>query len=110
MVINLTTLSGKLASTSVEFMGQTCKVLYDPLVITNEWVTKSQTGTDEAFVESFISVVKSWDVMRTAGKKVPLTQAGLNSVPLPLLKLIYSAIVYGEISEVEEQGKASSDG
>ena len=110
MVINLNTLSGKFAKVHVEFMGQSCTVLYDPLKITSEWVTKSQSGSDDDFVLAFCEIVKSWDVNRAVGKKVPLTKAGLQTVPLPLLKAIYAALVYGEADEVAEQGKDSSDG
>lgn len=108
MVINLTTLTGKLATVHVEFMGQSTKVMYDPLRITQASITKSQES-DELFAETFTEVIRSWDVQRS-GKKVPLTLAGLTNVPLPLLKAIYSAVFFGTVGEIEAEGKASSDG
>lgn len=110
MAINLASLAGKLARADVEFMGQSCRVQFDPLRITAEWMERTGGGSDEAFAEGFIEVVRSWDVMETAKKKVPLTLAGLKKVPLPLLKAIYSEVVFGSQTEVEDEGKASSDG
>ena len=108
MVINLTTLQGKAAIVHVEFMGQSTKVVYDPSKLTGEWVIRSK-GNDEEFAACFSEIIRSWDIQR-AGKKVPLTKAGLAGVPVPLLRAVYDAIVYGDAKDVEEQGKASSDG
>lgn len=108
MVINLTTLTGKFAKTEVEFMGQSCKIMYDPLQITQAAITKSQ-GNDDDFIEFFCSVVKSWDIQRS-GKKVPLTKTGLQGIPLPLLQAIYKAVVFNSADDVEAEGKASNDG
>ena len=108
MVINLTTLQGKAANLVVEYMGQSCKVVYDPSKLTGEWVTRSK-GSDEDFAICFAEIIRSWDIQKS-GKKVPITKAGLSSIPVPLLRAVYDAIVYGDAKDIEEQGKVSSDG
>lgn len=89
MAINLSTLAGKLARIEVPFMGQTCKVTYDPMVLTQERINAIKT--DAEFADMFCDLVKSWDVMK-GNKKVPLTKNGVNSVPMILVKAIYAAI------------------
>ena len=108
MVINLTTLQGKAAKVVVEYMGQACNVVYDPTKLTGEWVQRSK-GSDEDFAVCFSEIIRSWDIQKS-GKKVPLTKAGLSSIPVPLLRAVYDAMVFGSAKNVEEEGKASSDG
>lgn len=109
MAINLTTLSNKAAHVNIEWMGQTCRVTYDPTIVTAAWLTKSK-ASDEAFVEAFAELVKSWDVKYDAKRVVPLTMEGLFAVPMPLLQAIYQRLVFGEIADIEEEGKDSNDG
>lgn len=108
MALNLTTLAGKLASVSVEFMGQSTKVTYDPMAITAENIAKAQMGGDDEFVDFFCKVVKNWDVTK-GQKKVPITQKGLEGVPLPLLRAVYYTVL-SDSSDNAESGKASSAG
>lgn len=100
MPLNLTTLAGKTAKVDVEFMGQSTKVLYDPIALTQENVDAAMAG-DKAFTEFFCKVVKSWDVQRS-GKKVPLTPNGISGVPMLLLKAIYYRIMSDSAADTEE--------
>lgn len=107
MALDIAQLAGKTAVIDVPFMGQTTKVTYNPSVLTQEALIKAQSGTDEGFIEFFISMVKAWDV--TKGKnKVPLTKNGLQTVPLILLRAIFMAIMSEAGSG--ETGKASNAG
>lgn len=107
MAINLSTLSGKLARTEVEFMGQTTKVLYDPMILTAENLHKAHNGSDDDFVEFFCKAVKSWEVRR-ANKPVPINPNSLKTLPLVFLRAIFHAML--NEAEADEQGKASKDG
>jgi len=107
MVVNLTTLSGQLAKTTVEFMGQTTKVTYDPMYLTSENLTKAQSGKDEDFVEFFTHAIKSWEVRR-GNKPVPINANSLMTIPLVFLRAIFFAIMAE--AEGEDEGKASNDG
>lgn len=106
MALNLTTLAGKMAKTEVPFMGQTCKITYDPMYLTQENVDKS-TVSEDAFVTFFCALVKNWDVTKS-NKKVPLTPAGIKTVPMLLLRAIYGAIMQVSEGDIDE-GKTSSD-
>lgn len=109
MALDLNALAGKTAITSVDFMGQSALIHYNPTVLTAENLSKAQSGGDESFVEVFQDLVKDWDVKRGT-KKVPLTKAGLQSVPITLLKAIFRALASdGGTGDVEE-GKNSSAG
>ena len=108
MVINLTTLQGKAAKAVVEYMGQSCTVIYDPTKLTGEWVQRSK-GSDEDFSQCFAEIIRSWDIQKS-GKKVPLTKSGLSTIPVPLLRAVYDAMVFGSATNIEDEGKASSDG
>lgn len=107
MALNLTSLAGKTQTIDVKFMGQTCKVTFDPTVLTAANLTKAQNGEEDEFVEFFTACVKSWDVTKGT-KKVPLTQKALQEVPLVLLRAIFMAIMADAGADVDEQGKASS--
>ena len=100
MPLNLTTLAGKTAKVDVEFMGQSTKVLYDPIVLTQENLDNAMTG-DTAFVEFFCKLVKTWDVQRS-GKKVPITPNGLKDVPMLLLKAIYYRVMSDSATDTQE--------
>lgn len=108
MGINLSTLAGKLAKTSVEFMGHTINITYDPTYLTQESMAKMQAGGDDAFIEFFTSLVKNWDVTK-GNKKVPITANGLAGVPLLMLRAIYHGVMSQSDGDLEE-GKASSAG
>jgi hypothetical protein len=107
MAINLSTLSGKLARTEVEFMGQTTKVMYDPMYLTAENMGKAQNGSDAEFVEFFTKAVKSWEV-RKANKPVPINEKSLMTVPLVFLRAIFHAML--QEAEASDEGKASNSG
>lgn len=107
MALNLTTLAGKLGKTEVPFMGQTCKITYDPMVLTQERLAVAMQGTDDEFIDFFCEVIKNWDVTRSA-KKVPLTPAGVKGVPMLLLKAIYNHVLSMGEGDYDE-GKASND-
>lgn len=109
MALDLNALAGKTAITNVSFMGQTALIHYNPSVLTASALTKAQSGGDDAFVEVFVDLVKDWDVKRGT-KKVPLTKAGLSSVPITLLKAIFKGIATDGGSGSEEEGKTSSAG
>lgn len=106
MALDLNALAGKTAVTNVSFLGQSTKVTYDPTVLTADALNKAQTS-DEEFMPFFLTLVKAWDVTRGKGK-VPLTKAGISSVPLVLLQAIFKTIMT-EASD-PTSGKASSDG
>lgn len=106
MALNLASLAGKTATITVEFLGQTAKVVYDPMVLTQENYTLAQSGGDAAFAEFFCRLVKSWDVTHGT-KKVPLTTKGINAVPMPFLRAVFGQIMVDGAGDVDE-GKASS--
>jgi hypothetical protein len=107
VAINLSTLAGKLGRTEVPFMGQSCKITYDPMVLTQERLSTAMRGGDDKFIEFFCELVKSWDVKK-GNKNVPLTPNSVKSVPMLLLKAIYGHIMTLGEGDVDE-GKASND-
>lgn len=107
MALNLDALAGKTASTTVEFMGQSAVVKYDPSALTAEAYNGMQKS-DSEFIVFFSALVKDWDVKKGT-KKVPITKAGLNGVPLQFLRACFAQIMRDGLGDVEE-GKASSGG
>lgn len=108
MGLDLNTIATKTAITKVDFMGQSALVTYNPSLLTQENILKAQTG-DSGFVEFFTELVKDWDVKR-GPKKVPITQKGLETIPLPFLKAVFRTIMKTGSHGDEEEGKASSAG
>jgi hypothetical protein len=96
-----------LASRTVDFMGQSAKITYNPSVLTSANFNRTKQG-DEEFAAFFTELVTDWDVKRGA-KKVPLTLVGLQGVPILFLKAVFQQIMQLKDGDVEE-GKASNAG
>lgn len=109
MAINLTVLAGKRAKATIEYLGQACTVVYNPTVITSEWMEKAQKS-DDAFIAAFVELITSWDIKFDTKTTVPLSAEGIKRVPMPLMREIYKTLVYGQAESVDEEGKASSAG
>lgn len=107
MGLDLNAVATKTAVATVDYMGQSASVIYNPSLLTSENIGKAKGG-DDGFVEFFTELVKDWDVKR-GPKKVPLTRKGLEGIPLPLLRAIFGAIMSSG-GGTESEGKASSDG
>lgn len=105
MALDLNSLAGKTAVTTVEFLGQSAVITYNPVTLTADNFAKSQKG-DDSFTEFFAELVTDWDVKRGA-KKVPLTVAGLRGVPLQFLRAVFAQIMSEKAGDSDE-GKASS--
>ena len=106
MGFDLAALAGNNAVTTVDFLGQSAQVTYDPNILTQKRITNGEGG-DDAFVILFAELVKAWDVTH-AKKKVPLTIAALQGVPMPFLRTVFIHIMREAGSG--ESGKASSVG
>lgn len=92
MAITLSSVKMDTASVDVEFGGETATIIYKPLQITQEkmeMMDKEVDGSQRFLCE----VVKSWDVLYSPKKKVPLTLAGLRSLPLPFIQKCVLAIL-----------------
>lgn len=107
MALDLSAIATKSAVATVEFMGQTATVLYNPSLLTEENVSKAQ-NSEEEFIAFFTDVVKDWDIKR-GPKKVPITEKSLRSLPLPLLRAIFRTVLSSSGAE-EQEGKNSSVG
>lgn len=108
MALDLNAIATQNRGLKVDFMGHNATVLYNPSALTAEAIAKSKTG-DAAFSEFFCELVKDWDVKRGT-KKVPLNQKGLEGVPVPLLKAIFTGILRDGTAADTDEGKVSSDG
>lgn len=108
MGFDLNALAAKAVTTPVDFMGLTATVTFNPSVLTADRVMLAQKS-DKGFVEVFTDLVTDWDVKR-GPKKVPITEKGLMSVPLPFLKAVFSTIMRYNQTGDAEAGKASSAG
>ena len=108
MALDLNAIATKRAAVTVNFMGQSAVVKYNPSLLTQSMVDEFRQGGDEDFLKSFCKVVVDWDVKKGT-KKVPLTVAGLKDVPILFMRAVYKQIMADD-SEVDEQGKDSSSG
>ena len=108
MAFDLNALATRSAKTNVDFMGQSAVVTYNPSLLTQASYDKAKNGDDADFAAFFCDLVDDWDVKR-GNKKVPLTPAGIQTVPLVFIKAVYNKIMSAD-PEVAEQGKASNDG
>lgn len=113
MGLDLSSVSLGKADTFVEFMGETAKVTYNPMILTADRLmamdepVKGEESPDAGFLAFFAELVLDWDVKKS-GKKVPLTVKGLRGVPLVLLRTIYTHIMTEAGSG--EAVRPSSDG
>ena len=106
MGFDLAALVGKNATTTVDFLGQSAVVTYDPNILTSDRLTQSDMG-DSAFMDLFSDLVKDWDVTK-AKRKVPITPKGLGAVPMPFLRAVFIHIM--REAGAGESGKASNAG
>lgn len=106
MGFDLSALVGKNAVTTVDFLGQSAVVTYDPNILTSDRLTKSDLG-DSSFMELFVELVKDWDVTK-AKRKVPITVKGIGGVPMPFLRAVFIHIM--REAGAGESGKASNAG
>ena len=104
MGMDLDALVGKSATVNVNFMGLTALVTYDPVYLTASRINDMQKD-DKKFSKTFCKLIQSWDVTR-GGETIPLTQEGLEGVPLVFLRAIFTTIL-AETGD-KNQGKASS--
>lgn len=109
MGLDISNLAGNTAEIEFDVLDETGHVTYRPNVITAERLERiderQEPGEPSPFISFLVDVIEDWDVMR-GSKKVPLTVEGLDSVPLPLLKLIYVAMMKDVAAG--EAGKASN--
>lgn len=112
MGLDLSSVTLGKAETFVEFMGETAKVTYNPLILTADRLMKMDEPTDDGspdagFLAFFSELVLDWDVKK-GGKKVPLTPKALGGVPLVLLRTIFTHVMREAGSG--EVARPSSDG
>lgn len=59
-------------------------------------------------VEAIIATVKSWDLIGTDKKPIPLTEEAVSGLGAFLLLVIFGKVAEGLSEEVEQEGKASA--
>lgn len=107
MGFDLNALAGKTAQVQVHFMGHTAIVTYDPSFLTADTMRKAGSNDDGIFGEFMTGLIKDWDL--TKGKrKVPITPAGLSTVPIVFLRAVYQTVLRD--SGDDSEGKASNAG
>lgn len=102
-------LLGKEAELDVEMGDSVIHVVYDPTLITPEYLSDPNKSVGESIVE----VVIDWDLETRPAKnrkpmKVPITAAGIDKIPSVITSRIFQALVRGRGSEGE--AAASSNG
>lgn len=107
MALNLDAVASKTATVTVDYMGQSALITYNPSVLTQENITRAQKG-DEQFVDVFVSLIRDWDVKRGT-RKVPISMKGLVGIPLPFLRAVFRAVMRDTAGGTEE-GNSSSGG
>lgn len=110
MAFDLAAVAVNQASLTVDFMGQSAKIVYKPSVITQEALEK--TTEDDGFLSFFTECVATWDVTN-GKKKVPLEIAALKAVPLVFLRAVFEAIMedggQGEAPATSKGGSHSEE-
>jgi hypothetical protein len=92
MGIDLTKLATSTETTEFTYLGQTGTVTFKPAEITTDNLTRFNINNDAEFLEWLATVVTDWDVTR-AKRKVPTTVKGFRSVPVPMMRKVFQALV-----------------
>ena len=112
MGLDIGSLAANTATSTVEYMGQSCSVTYKPSCITaaalEQMDVPAKEGEPSNFLVFMADTITDWDVLLSPKKKVPLTPEGLKAVPLPLLRAVFNQMMTEAASG--EAGKDSSDG
>lgn len=107
MALDLNAVAVKRAKTTVNFLGESADITYNPSILTQEKVLTLRGGNDEDFFKVFCEIVVDWDVKKGT-RKVPLTPAGLKAVPIIFLRACVKAVTEDDLlSDASAEGKDS---
>lgn len=107
MPISLAELASDTSTVTFTYRGSGGKLTYRPSLVTQETLDRLDQD-DNGTTKFLIEVVSDWDLMIGPKKKVPITEDGINKLPLSLKRAVVQAIL-GDNGQGEAES-SSADG
>lgn len=87
------------ATDTVDFAGQTMTITFKPLLMTQERAVA--IVTDDQVIEFVLEALITWD-LKKGGRKLPINEKTLRSIPFRLVAAIYNKITFSQ-AEVDPE-------